>query len=305
MAQARLAEAEAALKKAEQSKAREVAAAQLALDQASLVLARIEERRNREPAGPQRRDPRGARPVRGQPHARPRPRSRPTRPTSSRPAPTTRPTSSRPRPTSRRPGPTSGTPRSTSAIAGSSPRSTAGSRGRLFDVGNLVGDGQATVLATILQGRPDLRLRQRQRERPAPVPPDGPRGDARGLREGGRDRRSTSAWPTRRASRTRASSTTPTPSVDPASGTVLARGVFDNPDRVIVPGLFVRVRVALEEQARRPARPRGGARDRPGGPFLLVVGRRTNVVEQRAVKVGVAGGRPAGDRRRTSSPTTW
>ena len=47
LAKANLAEAEAALKRAEQSKAREVAQAQLALDQSLLVLARIEETRAR------------------------------------------------------------------------------------------------------------------------------------------------------------------------------------------------------------------------------------------------------------------
>ena len=46
-AQARLAESEAMLKKAEESKGREVSAAQMALDQAQLVLAQIQERRNR------------------------------------------------------------------------------------------------------------------------------------------------------------------------------------------------------------------------------------------------------------------
>src|SRR4051794_40485313 len=46
-AQASQAEAEADLKKAEQSKAREVSAAQLALDQAQLLLSEIEERRSR------------------------------------------------------------------------------------------------------------------------------------------------------------------------------------------------------------------------------------------------------------------
>jgi membrane fusion protein (multidrug efflux system) len=46
-ARAQLEEAQAAVKKTEQSKAREVAAAQLALDQAQLVLAQVEERRSR------------------------------------------------------------------------------------------------------------------------------------------------------------------------------------------------------------------------------------------------------------------
>jgi membrane fusion protein, multidrug efflux system len=46
-AQARMAEAEASLKKAEESKGREVSSAQLDLDRAQLLLAQIQERRNR------------------------------------------------------------------------------------------------------------------------------------------------------------------------------------------------------------------------------------------------------------------
>ncbi|WP_435017199.1 efflux RND transporter periplasmic adaptor subunit [Tundrisphaera sp. TA3] len=46
-AQAKLAEAEASLKKAEESKGREVSASQMSLDQAQLLLAQIQERRNR------------------------------------------------------------------------------------------------------------------------------------------------------------------------------------------------------------------------------------------------------------------
>ncbi len=60
MSRAKLAEAEAALKKAEQSKAKEVAAAQLALDLASLGLARLDEIRSRNLVAAQRRNQGGA-----------------------------------------------------------------------------------------------------------------------------------------------------------------------------------------------------------------------------------------------------
>ena len=38
------------------------------------------------------------------------------------------------------------------------------------------------------------------------------------------------------------------PSVDPGTGTIRVRGVFPNPDGVILPGMFVRIRVPFERQ---------------------------------------------------------
>ncbi len=166
---------------------------------------------------------------------------------------------------------------------------------RLFDVGNLVGDGQATVLATIYKDDPIyayvsvsesdlLRFRQMARE-----------GKREELREGGRRSPSTSAWPTRSGFPHAGMLDYSDPSVDPLSGTVQARGIFDNPDRVIVPGLFVRLRVRPRGEAQRPAGPRGGARDRPEGPYLLIVGEK-NLVERRDGQGRGAGGDPPGDR---------
>lgn len=76
------------------------------------------------------------------------------------------------------------------------------------------------------------------------------------------------------------------PNVDPTTGTVLVRGVFDNPDRTLLPGFFVRVRVpiGLAEKTMLAVPDRVLAEDQTGR-YLMVVN-KDNVVEQRRVKVG-------------------
>jgi len=106
---ARQAEADAILKKAEESKGREVSEAQLDLDRSQLLLAQIQERRNRALVARHAVRPRSS--------TRPRPiasggnrRSRPTTPTSPRPRPTMPSGSLRPRRRSRPPRPPSAMP---------------------------------------------------------------------------------------------------------------------------------------------------------------------------------------------------
>lgn len=76
------------------------------------------------------------------------------------------------------------------------------------------------------------------------------------------------------------------PNVDPTTGTVLVRGVFDNPDRTLLPGFFVRVRVpvGLAEKTMLVVPDRVLAEDQTGR-YLMVVN-KDNVVEQRRVKAG-------------------
>ena len=65
------------------------------------------------------------------------------------------------------------------------------------------------------------------------------------------------------------------------------RGLFENPDRDLIPGFFVRVRVPLGlGPRRRAARARTAviAEDQ-AGKYLLVVN-KDNVVEQRRVTTG-------------------
>jgi membrane fusion protein (multidrug efflux system) len=75
------------------------------------------------------------------------------------------------------------------------------------------------------------------------------------------------------------------PSVDPSTGTIQARGVFPNPDHTIIPGLFVRIRVPLQEKKDALLVPERALGRDPAGPFVLIVG-SDNVVEQRAVTLG-------------------
>lgn len=75
------------------------------------------------------------------------------------------------------------------------------------------------------------------------------------------------------------------PTVDPSTGTLAARGLLQNPDRVLLPGLFVRVRVPLRKQDNALLVPDVALGSDQSGRYVLVVG-KDNVVEQRKVEVG-------------------
>ncbi len=76
------------------------------------------------------------------------------------------------------------------------------------------------------------------------------------------------------------------PEVDPATGTILVRGLFSNADRTLLPGFFVRIRVPtgriVENALLAPDRALGANQE---GRYLLVVN-KDDVVEQRKVQVG-------------------
>lgn len=79
------------------------------------------------------------------------------------------------------------------------------------------------------------------------------------------------------------------PTVDASTGTLAARAILNNPDRVLLPGLFVRVRVptgTLDDALQAPETALGTDQ---GGRYLLVVG-KDNVVEQRKVTLGPRNG---------------
>jgi len=283
MAQARLAEAEAAVKKAEQSKAKEVASAQLSLDKAVLLLSKLEEGRTKNLLARNA----GTRESLDQAEA------------------------------SRRKGEAqveadeanleqSGADYQTNILSAkanveaaksdvrnaeinlgycriSSPFEGRISR-RAFDVGNLVGDGQATLLATILKDDPIytyntvgesdlLRFRKMARE-----------GTHRDF-EKGEEITLALGLANEEGFPHKGRLNYADPSVDPASGTITVRGIFPNPGRVIVPGLFARVRVALEEKPDALLVPERALGTDQEGRYLLVVDKK-DVVERRKVKVG-------------------
>jgi RND family efflux transporter MFP subunit len=76
------------------------------------------------------------------------------------------------------------------------------------------------------------------------------------------------------------------PNIDATTGTIQVRGVFANPDRALLPGFFVRVRVpvGLGAKSMLVVPDRLLAEDQ-SGKYLLVVN-KDDVVEQRRVKVG-------------------
>jgi RND family efflux transporter MFP subunit len=78
------------------------------------------------------------------------------------------------------------------------------------------------------------------------------------------------------------------PTVNPGTGTLAARADLPNPNRLMLPGLFVRVRVPLEE-ANAVLVPTVALGSDQGGRYVLVVNGE-NVVEQRKVETGPAVG---------------
>jgi RND family efflux transporter MFP subunit len=74
------------------------------------------------------------------------------------------------------------------------------------------------------------------------------------------------------------------PTVDPSTGTLAARAILDNADRSLLPGYFVRVRIASELE---PALlvPDVAIGSDQGGRYVLIVN-KDNVVEQRRVDPG-------------------
>ena len=283
MARAKQAEAEAALRKAEQSKAREVSAAQLALDQSSLGLAVIDERRSKNLLDRNA----GTREALDQSEAT---RRKAEAQVAADQAAleqanadyqtnilSAKANLEATRSDVRNAEINLGYCRITAPFDGRISR-------RVYDVGNLVGDNQATVLATIYKDDPIyayvnvsesdlLRFRQMSREGKRK---SFEKGDQIGLdlglsNEDGFPHHGVLDYSD--------------PSVDVASGTVLARGIFSNPDRVIVPGLFVRLRVALQEKPNALLVPERALGTDQEGRYLLIVGPK-NIVEKRKVKVG-------------------
>jgi RND family efflux transporter MFP subunit len=75
------------------------------------------------------------------------------------------------------------------------------------------------------------------------------------------------------------------PMVNASTGTLAARAIFDNADRALLPGYFVRVRIPVEDQAEALLVPDAALGSDQSGRYLLVVG-KDNVVEHRNVKAG-------------------
>jgi RND family efflux transporter MFP subunit len=76
------------------------------------------------------------------------------------------------------------------------------------------------------------------------------------------------------------------PALDPATGTLLVRGILSNPDRTLLPGFFVKMRLPMAKVDRNALLvPDRSLQEDQGGRYLLIVG-KDDVVEQRYVQLG-------------------
>ena len=76
------------------------------------------------------------------------------------------------------------------------------------------------------------------------------------------------------------------PALDPATGTLLVRGILPNPDRMILPGFFVRMRLPMGRVDKNALLvPDRALQTDQGGTYLLVLD-NSDVVQQRYVQVG-------------------
>lgn len=76
------------------------------------------------------------------------------------------------------------------------------------------------------------------------------------------------------------------PALDPATGTLLVRGILPNPDRLILPGFFVRMQLPMGKVNKNaPLVPQRAVQTDQGGTYLLVLDEH-DLVQQRYVQLG-------------------
>ena len=75
------------------------------------------------------------------------------------------------------------------------------------------------------------------------------------------------------------------PTLNQSTGTLAVRGIFPNPNRTMLPGYFVRVRVPIDKKEKALLVPDTALSSDQGGLYLLVVN-GDNLVEQRHVRAG-------------------
>jgi multidrug efflux system membrane fusion protein len=80
------------------------------------------------------------------------------------------------------------------------------------------------------------------------------------------------------------------PTLDPSTGTLFARALLPNPEHILLPGMFVRIRIPLTAGATESLLvPDTALGSDQGGRYLLVLG-KDNVIEQRKVTTGASVG---------------
>jgi RND family efflux transporter MFP subunit len=76
------------------------------------------------------------------------------------------------------------------------------------------------------------------------------------------------------------------PQIDAATGTLLVRGIMRNPDRTLVPGIFVKIRMPMGKVVRSALMvPDRALQEDQGGRYLLVLD-QDDVIRQRYVQLG-------------------
>jgi RND family efflux transporter MFP subunit len=76
------------------------------------------------------------------------------------------------------------------------------------------------------------------------------------------------------------------PAIDQATGTLLVRGILRNPDRTLLPGMFVKIRLPMGKVAQNALLvPDRALQEDQGGRYLMVLNQE-NVVQQRYVQLG-------------------
>src|SRR5271166_5394685 len=80
------------------------------------------------------------------------------------------------------------------------------------------------------------------------------------------------------------------PRIDAATGTLLVRGIMRNPDRTLIPGVFVKIRMPMGKVVQSALLvPDRALQEDQGGRYLLVVG-QDDVIQQRYVQLGALTG---------------
>jgi RND family efflux transporter MFP subunit len=157
----------------------------------------------------------------------------------------------------------------------------------LIDEGNLVGNGQATLLATIEQLSPIyvyfnvnerdvLRVRQAIAAQGLTRMPDSVPVEAALQTDEGYSLHGTLNFVDT--------------SINPGSGTLQVRASFTNEDRRLQPGMFVRVRVAIGPQTDYSAVPDTAVGHDQAGSYLLVLDRQSRVTQLRVKTGGILNG---------------
>jgi RND family efflux transporter MFP subunit len=155
-----------------------------------------------------------------------------------------------------------------------------------FHVGNLVGDGMSTLLATVVKIDPIyayvnvseydlLRYRSQSSSPGQPGVDAAPMTMELGLSN------ETDRYPHR------GEADYQDPGVDAGTGTIRVRGIFSNPDLAILPGFFVRIRVPLDQKKNALLVPDRALGLDQTGNYLLVVNKQ-DIVEYRPVKTGAS-----------------